>query len=91
MKDVPQRYIMVAMSFIVILNLTSVRTNLPLTLIQMVEPVTHADDPTDQFTCPVDHITVHPNGTLESSEVGGLCLTRLEYTVPALVLFFQYD
>lgn len=69
-KDVPQRYILVAMSFLVILNLTSVRTNLPLTLIQMVEPVTHEDAPIDQFTCPVENLPVHQNGSAVSSEVG---------------------
>lgn len=70
-KSVPQRYILVTMTFMVIVNIISLRSCLSLALTQMVATITIDENaPADYDTCPVENVANQENGTLVTIQVG---------------------
>lgn len=70
-KSMPQRYILVTMTFMVLVNIIALRSCLSLALTQMVPTITIDENaPADFDTCPVENVASTENGTEVTIQVG---------------------
>lgn len=67
----PQRYILVTMTFMALVNIISLRSCLSLALTQMVKTIIIDENaPADFYTCPVENVAIQDNGTVLIIQVG---------------------